>query len=344
MKKTALLSFFTLILTVFLGTAASANGNTNPSWFIEVPQDSMNQSQVSTYSTNLNSKSVNTSNMYYFLHNDGNNIEPTKINTFIEGDVDLSELEDFKVFGVGKYELNGKVHTHFIYSNLPKENYDDVLEDSLSIAKNLYEPNNPTTLKTRAIQTLASTKDNSDKHTFNVYNGTVLAGKYTSNVDYLYKGTSTLSGKTVSVWDVVYFNQSVPQNSYQTREIITRFSISDWANQTLRSYAPTTTPKNKSASVSISGLVPSFGWNIETFSSTITDSSSISDKYARWTFQTALGSNTAKSSYVMEPGARITNAVGQAGFKTTHNIDYYKNLNSQKVYNTGPLTRYLNDR
>jgi hypothetical protein len=76
----------------------------------------------------------------------------------------------------------------------------------------------------------------------------------------------------------------------------------------------------------------------------VTDNSSLSGKYARWIFKTALGSNTAKSSYVMRPGARITNAVGQVGFKTTHNIDYYKNLNSQAIYNTGPITRYLNDR
>lgn len=45
----------------------------------------------------------------------------------------------------------------------------------------------------------------------------------------------------------------------------------------------------------------------------------------------------------MEPGARITNAVGQVGFSTTHNIDYYKNLNSQVIYNTGSITRYFKD-
>lgn len=327
MKKTALTSFFALLLTVVLASVASAKEI--PEWFVEIQQDSLNQQ--STFTTNQD-------NNYLFLHNNGESLDISKVSDFVDGDVDLKELDDFNVLGVSKYKANGVVYTDFIFSNLPKEQYSNILETALN---NAIKTHNSDTVSN---QLQATPYDYMDSHTFRVNDGSTLAGIYTSNAEYLYKGSGVLSGKNVSVWDVRYFNQSQPQNSYQTREIITRFSISDWANQTLRSYGPSTTPKNSSASVSLNGIVPTVSWNFDTYSSSVTDNSSLSGKYARWIFKPALGSNTAKSSYVMRPGARITNAVGQVGFKTTHNIDYYKNLNSQAIYNTGPITRYLNDR
>lgn len=337
MKKTAFLSFFTMLLTLVVASSVSAKENVIPDWFIEIPQDSTTLTTLQKSAFTQNQSDVNSDNMYYFLHNNGDTLEPFKVDEFIEGEADLQELGDFNVLGVGKYEVDGKVHTDFIFSNLPEENYSTILEDSINNAQKVYEPVN-------TLQSRASSKDYLDTHTFRINNGTTLAGIYSSNVDYLYKGTGNLSGKNVSVWDVKYFNQSEPKNGYQTREIITRFDVSPWANQSLRSYGPTTTGKNASASISLSGIVPSFGWSFNTYSSTVTDNSSISNKYGRWIFKAALGSSTAKSSYVMKPGARITNSSGNVGFKTTHNIDYYMNLNSQKVYNTGGLTRYLADR
>lgn len=332
MKKTTFLSIFTLLFTLVLTTSVSAKEEAIPEWFIELPQDSIN--------TPLSeSKTMNkTGNNYVFLHNNGETLDTPKVNEFIEGSIDTKELGDFNLLGVGIYTLNGENQTDFIFSNSPKEKYTDILDDSLNKAKEVYSQNNSNN------QVKASSKNSSDSNTFRINNGSILAGIYTSNTKFLFKANSVLNGRNVSVWDVKYFNQSEPKSSYQTREIITRFSVSDWANQTLRSYGPTTTSKNSTASVSINGIIPTFSWGFQTFSSTVVDSSSLSGKYARWTFKPSLGSATAKNSYVMEPGARITNAVGSVGFKTTHNIDYYKNLNSQKIFNTGGITRFLNDR
>lgn len=340
MRKTTFLSLFTLLLTLVLASSVSAKENKIPDWFVEIPQNSMlTATQKSGFTQEQTGDFTKENNKYFFFHNNGNSLDSTKVDEFIDGEVDLQELEDFNVLGIGKYEVNGKVYTDFIFSNLPEENYSDILEDSLNNAQKVYNPIS----ENSTFQTLASSKDYLDSYTFNVYNGTTLAGVYTSNVDYLYKGLGNLSGKTVSVWDVKYFNQSEPRSGYQTREIITRFEVSPWVNQTLRSYGPTTTGKNTSASISLSGIVPTLSWNFNTYSSSVIDNSSISDKYARWIFKPALGSSTAENSYIMKPGARVTNSSGNIGFKTTHNMDYYMNLNSQKVYNTGGLTRYLAD-
>lgn len=272
------------------------------------------------------------------MHNNGESLDQSKINDFIDGNVSLEETEDFNVLGVSKYTENNVIHTDFVLSNLDSEKYEDIVDSALAQAYETYDSN------TRVSALRATPRDHVDSHTFRIHDRNTLAGIYTSNVDYLYKGEKVLNGRNVSIWDVKYFNQSIPKNSYQTREIITRFSVKDWANQTLRSYGPFSSSSNASVTVGLSGFTPNVSWTFNLYSSSVKDDSSLSEKYARWIFKLPLGTSTAKNTFVMKPGARITNAVGQVGFKSTHNIDYYKNLNSQKVYNTGSLTRYLNDR
>lgn len=140
-----------------------------------------------------------------------------------------------------------------------------------------------------------------------------------------------------------YFNQSVPQNSYQTRQIVTRTSAQSYDNQTLRSYGPTTNGSSNTATVSLTGIVPSFSWSFNTKSLIVTDNSDLTLKYARWTVDIALGSSAAKNTVAFEPGARFTNAVGTIAFVRSHTINYYKNLNTQKFGTTGVLQRILPD-
>lgn len=322
MKKILLFSLSISSLILFNNAEAHANTESNTNLLNFMNQDDY----VKIRDQNKN---------YAFLHNDGHELDLDVVNQFVEGD--LEKTKDFKLLGIGKYEDNNNIYTDFIFSNSEDLNAKELKETAANNASKTYlnQIINP-------FSTQSSKKDYLETNTFNIKNGTTLAGIYTSNVDYLYKGSGNLSGKTVSVWDVKYFNQSVPKNGYQTREILTKFSVYD--GETIRSYGPSTTTSNFSASISLSGLVPSVSWSFNTNSGKITDNSNISGKYTKWTYKPSLGSDTAKNTAIIKPGVRISNSYGQAMFKTEHTIDYYKNLNSQKVYTTGALTRFLNDR
>ena len=186
MKKTMLTSFFALLLTVTLASVASAKEI--PEWFVEIQQDSLNQK--STFTTNQE-------NNYLFLHNNGESLDISKVSNFVDGDIDLKELEDFNVLAVSQYESDNGIHTDFIFSNLPKENYSSILETALENASQVYNPN-LTNNQSKAISRATSHYDTS---TFRINDGSTLAGIYTSNVDYIYRGSASLSGKTVSVWE-----------------------------------------------------------------------------------------------------------------------------------------------
>ena len=260
-----------------------------PDWFKEYS---------TSKSEKVDLKSKN-DNEYRFLHNEGKSIPLTSVNEVIQGE--FTHDSKWNIVGVGTYELDGKVYTDFVFSNLETESVDNIRQSAIKKATEKYSN------EKKSVSILAATNNYLDSYTYNLYdNYSKLAGVFTSNVEYERLGTGSLNGNTVSIWDVAYFNQSRPTNGYQTREIITR-STAVYSDQTIRSYGPFTTQKNGSASVSLSGIKPSFSWNFNTYDSVITDTSSIPDRYARWIFKTALGSNTAKSTYVMEPGVRMTN-------------------------------------
>jgi hypothetical protein len=67
MKKTILTSFFALLLTVVLASAASAKEA--PEWFVEIQQDSLNQHSMFTAKQDSN---------YLFLHNNGEILDISK--------------------------------------------------------------------------------------------------------------------------------------------------------------------------------------------------------------------------------------------------------------------------
>lgn len=137
------------------------------------------------------------------MHNNGESLDQSKINDFIDGNVSLEETEDFNVLGVSKYTENNVIHTDFVLSNLDSEKYEDIVDSALAQAYETYDSN------TRVSALRATPRDHVDSHTFRIHDRNTLAGIYTSNVDYLYKGEKVLNGRNVSIWDVKYFNQSL---------------------------------------------------------------------------------------------------------------------------------------
>lgn len=243
---------------------------------------------------------------YYFIHNEGAEINPQKIKDYIKAELKItrsSEDEGIapKLVGVGVYEQNGDRHVDYIFDQIdevPLSEIREEIEGKVEIAEN------NSGIKAQSLRASASSEDDtySESYTYRVRddNRNELAGVYTSNVDYIRRGTSTLKGEKVSVWDVKFFNQSEPRNDYQTRELSMRYrhSGSDADEQTIRSYGPYTTDTDSSASVGLSGLLPSVSWTFNTKSSSISDESSISDNYTKWVVDFVLGKKTDRKSVV----------------------------------------------
>ncbi|NRS16259.1 hypothetical protein HP398_07400 [Brevibacillus sp. HB1.4B] len=248
--------------------------------------------------------------------------------------------------GVGVYKQDGTRHVDYIFDQLdevPLEEIREEIEQKVELAENEGARN------IISLKASASSDDDtySDSYTYRVRddNRNEIAGVYTSNVDYIRKGTSTLKGEKVSVWDVKFFNQTEPRNNYQTRELAMRYrhSGSDADEQTIRSYGPYTTDTDSSASVGLSGLVPSVSWTFNTKSANIKDESSLSDNYTKWIVDFKLGTRTAKNNFVYEPGVRVTNNDAGIVFKHNHYVNYYRNLDSQAKLNTGTIELILTD-
>ncbi|PTM59576.1 hypothetical protein [Desmospora activa] len=155
-----------------------------------------------------------------------------------------------------------------------------------------------------------------------------------------------MDGEEVSVWDVKYFNQVVPRASWQTG-VVTSYSSTEeiWERPEIISYAPNTTPEESSFDVSLSGLVPSVTWTINTRESRIRDCSDLSvEDIACWANIITLNTETAKGPHVMEPGIRVTNKGFLIGFQHSHLLNFRDGLFGDSTYGfTGLTTRYLSD-
>ncbi|MED1782003.1 hypothetical protein P4V43_09270 [Brevibacillus fortis] len=288
---------------------------------------------------------------YYFIHNEGEEIDPKDIKEYIKTELKINRSSEDegvapKLMGVGVYKQDGTRHVDYIFDQLdevPLEEIREEIEEKVELAENEGARN------IISLKASASSDDDtySDSYTYRVRddNRNEIAGVYTSNVDYIRKGTSTLKGEKVSVWDVKFFNQTEPRNNYQTRELAMRYrhSGSDADEQTIRSYGPYTTDTDSSASVGLSGLVPSVSWTFNTKSANIKDESSLSDNYTKWIVDFKLGTRTAKNNFVYEPGVRVTNNDAGIVFKHNHYVNYYRNLDSQAKLNTGTIELILTD-
>ena len=284
---------------------------------------------------------------YFLLHNDGEGIAPEMVENLVGSGLKVDKEQGQEklptLVAVGVEKIGGVTYTDFIFDETAPS-MDSVRTKAKEFKGQHQDRSGAMGVQSMTIGTEAATHIDSYTWTFgDDYNGGITMGTYTSNVDYYRKGTVSVNGVTTSVWDVKYFNQSVPKNSYQTRQVVTRSSAEGFSSQTLRSYGPFTDSDGASVSVGLSGLVPNFAWTFNVGSSKVTDSSDIPAKYARWTFDVSLGSTTAKSTYVTQPGARFTNQIGNIGFKHSHTVNYYKNLSANDIGSTGVLTRYWTD-
>ncbi|WP_340701344.1 hypothetical protein [Brevibacillus borstelensis] len=349
MKKMAsVLCVLATALTLTPGISDNTLAKERPGKFevVEVSLDDSRSSRLLKSLTNNNSEDT-----YYFIHNEGEEIDPKKIKDFTKVELKISRSSEDegvepKLVGVGVYENDGARHVDYIFDQLdevPLEEIREEIQEKVEIAEN------NSVSKARSLHASASRDDDtySESYTYRVRDDyqKELAGVYTSNVDYTRRGTSTLAGERVSVWDVRFFNQTEPRNNYQTRELAMRYrhTGSDADEQTIRTYGPATTDSDSTASVGLSGLVPAVSWSFSTKSSTITDNSSLRDNYTKWVVDFALGSKTAKNTYFYEPGVRVTNNDAGIVFKHNHYINYYRNLNSQAKLNTGTIELILTD-
>ncbi|MGL5712991.1 MAG: hypothetical protein ACRCX2_08225, partial [Paraclostridium sp.] len=142
-------------------------------------------------------------------------------------------------------------------------------------------------------------------------------GTYTYNTGINKKGNNTYNGKSVSVWDITSFNQGeFPGGMWDTT---TRIDVNQ-ENQTIMSYGPHSTPSGGSGSITLSGPnsgTNPYSWSFNLASGVkVSDSSSLSNKYARWTTSSVLVKNKITSEY----GVRVTNAVGNFVVKPSHSI------------------------
>lgn len=336
----------TLVLTPGISDNVLAKERLKKLEIVEIALDDSRSSRSLKALNNNDSEET-----HYFIHNEGGEIDPKDIKEYVKTELKINRSSEDegvapKLMGVGVYKQDGTRHVDYIFDQLdevPLEEIREEIEQKVELAENEGARN------IISLKASASSDDDtySDSYTYRVRddNRNEIAGVYTSNVDYIRKGTSTLKGEKVSVWDVKFFNQTEPRNNYQTRELAMRYrhSGSDADEQTIRSYGPYTTDTDSSASVGLSGLVPSVSWTFNTKSANIKDESSLSDNYTKWIVDFKLGTRTAKNNFVYEPGVRVTNNDAGIVFKHNHYVNYYRNLDSQAKLNTGTIELILTD-
>lgn len=142
-------------------------------------------------------------------------------------------------------------------------------------------------------------------------------GTYTYNTGINKKGNNTYNGKPVSVWDITSFNQG--QFAAGLFDTITRIDVKQ-TNQHIVSYGPKHVASGSSGNVTLNGpssATKPYAWSFSLPTGIkVRDSSSLANKYARWT----TSSGVVKSRITSEYGLRVTNAVGNFVVKPSHSV------------------------
>jgi hypothetical protein len=349
MKKLAIFASLAIALS-FSATSASATTSTTSTkapaqgdWYTELlVQDNIP----------VNLEGANTK--YYFMHNNGKKVDMTKLEKLIKSGLNVTPQEGqtklSTLVGVGVYKMNGTTYTDFVFEETELAS-GEVLKkgkERAQMTKDMANKQQPlvTEYAAEAIIVEGGSPNYVDNYAWTFqdsYNNKINMGQFNSSVQYYRQGTASINGKTNSVWDIKYFNESKPLNSYQTRKIVTRSSVQAFSAQDILSYGPETTPTSSSASVNLTGFLPSFSWTFNTASSKITNSSDMTANYGRWTFDVSLGTSTATNTFVTQPGARFTNSTGKFGVEHSHTAEYYKNLSANDIGYTGVLQRFWTD-
>ncbi|WP_127533986.1 hypothetical protein [Paenibacillus kobensis] len=173
----------------------------------------------------------------------------------------------------------------------------------------------------------------------------VVAGLLDSSVTYTKAGDTTLNGTNTSVWDMKSSTTTRPVNGYQTRQVASRHGVEPYLpDQKVLSYGPSTTVAGSSFNVNLTVGMPSVGWTTARSSVDVTDNSSMSNGYCKWTYDFPLGQTVSSNTYLMEPGMRVSNDTGMVKFQFRHYGYYYKNLSYAGTGDTGLVTREFTDR
>ncbi|MFB9326534.1 hypothetical protein ACFFSY_11475 [Paenibacillus aurantiacus] len=305
-------------------------------------------------------------NHYNFVHKNGKTLSEGDIKPFIEGSIDVQPGENNQksnLVGVGYYTINGKKQTEFFFSNLDETPINDLKKIAVESAntaniktngftRNFSSAEEPQSTPFAAATAVPTGTSYTDVFHWAIYSDQeklsdgsyVVAGLLDSTVDYNKTGTTVINGQSVSVWDVKASNQTRAVNGYQTRQIATRHTVEPYVpDQKLLSYGPSTTTSGANFAVSLTGGLPTISWNFTRQSVDVTDNSSLSLGYGKWTFDFPLGTAVAKGTYLMQPGIRVSNASGQVKFQHSHSGYYYKNLSYQGNGVSGLVTRNFND-
>lgn len=171
----------------------------------------------------------------------------------------------------------------------------------------------------KAIKDVEESKSNRAVEPRAVFGDTVKfsGGTYTYRTTITKKGNTTYNNKAVSVWDIKSFNQA--EFGAGCWNTITRLDFKQ-PNQEVQSYGPHSISSGGSGSINLKSMgsaIKADSWAISLASGIkVQDSSSLVNKYTRWTTSSLL----VKPSITSEYAARVTNAVGKFIVKPSHSI------------------------
>ncbi|MGE6226424.1 hypothetical protein [Paenibacillus chitinolyticus] len=302
----------------------------SPEWFKE---------QVKSNEESIKSLKIN--KQYNFIHKNGKSYSKEEISSLAKSNIDFSPDENNKkvyLVAVGYYTVNGEDQVEYFFSNIENPPINDIRKYAIEAATEKQRKTDGFTKKFSTTAEVPTGTSYADTFHYAIYStqekysdGTyAVAGLLDSTIEYEKKGTTTISGKKASIWDIKANNQTKPVNGYQTRKIGSRHTVESYLSaQTLLSYGPTTTTAGSNFAVSLTGGFPSVSWNFSRQTVDAIDSSSLSGGYGKWDFDFPLGAAVAKNTYLMQPGIRVANTSGMICTQHSHYGDYYKNLSYQ---------------
>ena len=147
------------------------------------------------------------------------------------------------------------------------------------------------------------------------------------------------NGKSASVWDIESFSQLEQKTAHRINDLYTRLDV-DKSAQELISYGPTGSQSGGSASVSLSGFVPTISYDFDMDGFSMKDLSSMSSNYGRWHFYDGFGN---VDSFSVTPGVRATNTSGDFVLELSHIAEISFILTSEER-GTGVIQVYVSDR
>lgn len=237
----------------------------------------------------------------FILHNDG---KPISSNINVENETNL--------FAIFIDDIDGNLYTSYYFENVDSVDSESLIDDvskAESINISNYENIN-ISAETNAIKNLTWT-----------YKDPVLGNKVavvTTSLNAVRKSSTS----TMSVWDIKTTSQLEITISGLARinQQRTRLSLAKSSTEKLIDWAPDSNGSS-SEKVSLDGIVTPSTWEFQVSGYKYKDLSSMSGRYGRWEFNSAI---LPSSKWKSKPGIRATNSKGQFYVEVSHTA----NINS----------------